>query len=148
MGGDIFLEHQLLQSAVSKLLTSYSPRAELFFSFLNKTRRPLLSVALCIGSVAFSAPWGSVAACVWLSLVVVSGGCPSSRCTGLAAALLVERRLRGVRASVVPAHRLSYSVAGGVFPDQGVKSVSPALQGRLLTREAREQKFVFFFFFN
>ena len=47
---------------------------------------------------------------------------------------------------MVPAHRLSYSVAGGVFPDQGVKSVSPALQGRLLTREAPEQKFVFFFF--
>lgn len=116
-----------------------------FFFFLNKTRRPLLSVALCIGSVAFWAPWGSVAVCVWLSLVVVSGGCPSSRCTGLAAALLVERRLRGVRASVVPAHRLSYSVAGGVFPDRGVKSVSPALQGRLLTREAPEQKFGLFF---
>ena len=71
--------------------------------------------------------WGFVAL-HGLSLVVVSGGYSSFRCVGFspqwlllwhrglaAAALRPERR----RASVFVAHRLSCSVACGIFPYQG-----------------------------
>lgn len=78
-------------------------------------------MVLCICSVAFWVPWVFAAACVW-----AGSGCGERELLFLAlhrplaaALLVVGHRLCSVRASVVSAHRLSYSMAGGVFPDQG-----------------------------
>ena len=56
-----------------------------------------------------------------LSLVVASGGHSSSRCVGLSLQWPLLLRSTGSRrtGSVVVAHRLSCSVACGIFPDQG-----------------------------
>ena len=56
-----------------------------------------------------------------LSLVVASGGHSSSRCAGLSLSRPLPLRSTGSRraGSVVVAHRLSCSVACGIFPDQG-----------------------------
>ena len=56
-----------------------------------------------------------------LSLVVASGGHCSSRCAGLSLSRPLLLRSTGSRraGSVVVAHRLSCSVACGIFPDQG-----------------------------
>ena len=40
--------------------------------------------------------------------------------------------------SKVVVHGLSCSGAGGIFPDQGIKPVSPALQGRSFTTGPQE----------
>ena len=59
---------------------------------------------------------------VWgLSLVVASGGHPSSRCGGLSLSRPLLLRSTGSRhaGSVVVAHGPSCSVACGIFPDQG-----------------------------
>ena len=59
---------------------------------------------------------------VWgLSLVVVSGGHSSSRCTGLSLAhpLLLWSTGSRCAGSVVVAHGPSCSAACGIFPDQG-----------------------------
>ena len=68
----------------------------------------------------FGCPGSLLLRACGLSLVVVSGDCFLALHRPLAAALLVVgHQVCGVRALVVSAHRLSYSVAGGVFPDQG-----------------------------
>ena len=56
-----------------------------------------------------------------LSLVAVSGGHPSSRCTGLSLSRPLLLRSTGSRraSSVVVAHGPSCSVTCGIFPDQG-----------------------------
>ena len=56
-----------------------------------------------------------------LSLVVASGGHPSSRCTGLSLSLPLLLRSTGSRraGSVVVAHGPGCSVACGILPDQG-----------------------------
>ena len=56
-----------------------------------------------------------------LSLVVVSGGHSSSRCTGLSLSRPLLLRSTGSRraGSVVVAHGPSCSTACGIFPDQG-----------------------------
>ena len=59
---------------------------------------------------------------VWgLSVVVASGGHPSSRCAGLSLSWPLLLRSRGSRrsGSVVVAHGPSCSAACGIFPDQG-----------------------------
>ena len=55
------------------------------------------------------------------SLVVASGGHPSSRCAGLSLSRPLSLRGTGSRraGSVAVAHRPSCSVACGIFPDQG-----------------------------
>ena len=92
----------------------------------------------------------------WLSLVVVSGGYSSLRCTGFSfliavASLVAEHRLQAREpqqlqhtgsvvvarrlqstGSVVVAHELSCSTACGILLDQG-SNLSPALAGRFLT---------------
>ena len=56
-----------------------------------------------------------------LSLVVASGGHPSSRCAGLLLSRPLLLRSTGSRraGSVIVAHGLSCSAACGIFPDQG-----------------------------
>ena len=70
-----------------------------------------------------------------LSLVAASGGHSSLRCAGLSLLRPVPLRSTGSRraGSVVVAHRLSCSVACGIFPDQDLNPVSPALAGGFLT---------------
>ena len=56
-----------------------------------------------------------------LSLVVASGGHSSSRCAGLSPSRPLLLRSTGSRraGSAIVAHGLSYSMACGIFPDQG-----------------------------
>ena len=70
-----------------------------------------------------------------LSLVATSRGHSSSRCTGLSLSRLLLLWSTGSRraGSVVVAHGPSCSVACGIFPDQGLEPVSPALAGRFST---------------
>ena len=76
-----------------------------------------------------------------LSLVAVSGGYSSLRCTGFSLRWLLvsehglqSRRLQQLwhAGSVVVAHGLSCSAACGIFPDQGLNPC-PALAGGFLT---------------
>ena len=64
--------------------------------------------------------WVFVAACR-LSLVAASRGNPSLRCVGFLLRWLLLLQSTGSRhvGSVVVVHRLSYSAACGIFPDQG-----------------------------
>ena len=57
-----------------------------------------------------------------LSLVVASGGYFSLQCEGFSLRWLLLLQSTGPRlaGSVVVAHRLSYSAACGIFPDQGL----------------------------
>lgn len=94
----------------------------------------LLSLFGCPGSLLLRA--------CGLALVVVSGGCSSSRCKA--------SRCRASRCGAPALRREGVSGFGTQaqllhgrwgLPGPGVKSVSPALQGQLLTREAPEQNF-------
>ena len=85
--------------------------------------------------------------CMGLSIVAASGGYSSLRCIGFSLQWFLFLRSMGSRhagfhscgwwalehSSVVVAHRLSCSVACGIFLDQGSNPVSPALAGRSLT---------------
>ena len=70
-----------------------------------------------------------------LSLVAVSRGYSSLRCTGFSLRWLLLLQSTGSRhaGSVVVAHGLSCSVARGIFPDQGSNPCPPALAGGFLT---------------
>ena len=70
--------------------------------------------------------WSSIL----LSLVVASWGCSFLWCAGFSRC---RAQALGAQAQLIVAHRLSCSVARGIFLDQGSKKkVSPALQGGIL----------------
>ena len=101
------------------------PLSPLFFSFLKK----LFIYLFIFGCV------GSSFLCEGFSLVAASGGHSSSRCAGLSLLRPFLLRSTGSRraGSVVVAHGPTCSTACGIFPDQGLEPVSPALAGRFST---------------
>ena len=84
--------------------------------------------------------WSTVYSLQWL-LLLQSMGLQAHRL------IVVSSWLQSV-GSIVVGHRLSCSKASRIFPDQGIKPLSPALVGRLLTTEDVHNFWMYQFLFQ